>query len=267
MTTGTQSTQDYLAAHHIFTIREFEGALPAGSSPAAAKHRLDHAVGRGWAERVMRGVYVSRFGLFATRNPDSLVLASKLGPDAVISHASALVALGLSHNVLRRVTFSSTAQPVRRTYRGYEYVRLKLSGDLAHEPALTRHTLAQSLDGVSVRITSRERTLVECLADPQWGGGLEMLLRSVGAVPSWRLDDILDYLDLLGSPTVVARTAWVLTLSPSRWRLDNGFLQALRDRIGVGPYYLGDRESSTRFVAQWRLYVPDDVEAEEWLSE
>ncbi len=94
-----------------------------------------------------------------------------------------------------------------------------------------------------------------------------MLLRSVGAVPSWRLDDILDYLDLLGSPTVVARTAWVLTLSPSRWRLDNGFLQALRDRIGVGPYYLGDRESSTRFVAQWRLYVPDDVEAEEWLSE
>ncbi len=84
MTTGTQSTQDYLAAHHIFTIREFEGALPAGSSPAAAKHRLDHAVGRGWAERVMRGVYVSRFGLFATRNPDSLVLASKLGPDAVI---------------------------------------------------------------------------------------------------------------------------------------------------------------------------------------
>lgn len=267
MAPGTQSTQDYLAAHHVFTIREFETALPAGSSSTAAKHRLDYAVGRGWADRVMRGVYVSRAGLFATRNPDSLALASKLGPEVVISHASALVALGLSHNVLRRVTFSSTAQPLFRTYAGYEYVRLKLRAELASEPALSRHTLPRHMDGESVRVTSRERTLVDCLADPQWGGGLEMLFRSVGAVPSWRLDDMLDYLDLLGSPTVVARTAWALTVSPSHWQMESEFLQALRDRIGIGPYYLGDRERASRFVAPWRLYVPADLEAEEWLGE
>ncbi len=266
MTTGMQSTQDYLAGHHVFTIREFGNALPVGSSPAAAKHRLDHAVERGWAERVMRGVYVSRFGLFATRNPDSLVLASKLGSDVVISHASALVALGLSHNVLRRVTFSSAARPFRRTYGAYEYVRLKMPQGMAKESVLSRHTLARHIDGEPVRVTTRERTLVDCLADPRWGGGLEMLLRSVGAVPSWRLDDVLDYLDLLGSPTVVARTAWVLSLGSSQWRLEDDALQALRDRIGTGPYYLGDRERAARFVAHWRLYVPADVEVEEWLN-
>lgn len=265
-TLDSMQTKDYLAAHHVFTVGEFARALPVGSSPAAAKHRLDYAVEQGWVDRVMRGVYVSRIGLFAGRMPDALVLASKLGPDAVVSHASALVALGLSHNVLRRVTFGSTATPMRRSYGGYEFVRLSLARELAQDPVRERFAVTRVLDGVPVSVTSRERTLVDCLAQPKWSGGLEMLLRSVGGVPSWRLDDVLAYLDLLGSPTVVARTMWVLTLDPERWSLDEEFVQAARARIGVGPYHLGNPDTPARFVAPWRLYVPADVEAEEWLN-
>ena len=260
------STLDYLAAHHVFTIGEFEGALPGGSSAAAAKHRLDHAVARGWADRAMRGVYVSRVGTFAKKQPDAFVLASRLGHDAVVSHTSALVALGLSHNVLRRVTFSGTSNPTRRTFGGYEYVRLRMPRALAEEPLLGRHTVMQRTDDGPVRVTARERTLVDCLAQPRWSGGLESLMRSVGGVPSWRLDDVLDYLDFLGSPTVVARTAWVLTADPDRWHLEDGVEDALRERLGPGPYHLGDRERPTRFVSRWRLYVPADVEPEEWLN-
>jgi predicted transcriptional regulator of viral defense system len=266
MPSETTSTHDYLAAHHVFTIGEFESALAAGSSSAAAKHRLDHAEGRGWVERVMRGVYVSRVGMFAKRQPDAFVLASKLGRDAVISHASALVALGLSHNVLRRVTFSSTSKPTRRTFGDYEFVRLQMPRALAEQPALDRHTVTQRTDDGAVRVTARERTLVDCLAQPAWSGGLESLLRSVGGVPSWRVDDLLDYLDLVGSPSVVARTAWVLTADPDRRHLEGGAAESLRERMGLGPYYLGDRGRAMRFVSRWRLYVPADAEPAEWLN-
>lgn len=260
------STLDYLAAHHVFTIGEFESALPVGSSAASAKHRLDHAADRGWVDRVMRGVYVSRVGVFAGKQPDGLVIASKLGRDAVISHASALVALGLSHNVLRRVTFSATSNPMRRAFDGYEFVRLQMSQSLAEEPLLGRHTVMQRTEDGPVRVTARERTLVDCLAQPQWNGGLESLLRSVGGVPSWRFDDLLDYLDVIGSPSVAARTAWVLTADAGHWQLEDGAEDALRERLGAGPYYLGERDRPQRFVSRWRLYVPADVEPQEWLN-
>lgn len=260
------NTKDYLAAHHVFTTGEFAAALPAGSSPASAKHRLDNAFARGWVDRVTRGVFVSRVGVFADRSPDAFLLASKLGRDAAVSHASALVALGLSHNVMRRVTFSSTSVPSRWTYGASEFVRLAMPRELAEEPLLGRLTLTQHVDRQPVRVTGRERTLVDCLAQPKWSGGLEALLSSVGGVPAWRTDDLLAYLDFVGAPTVVARTAWVLTLDPSRWHPDEGFEQALRDRLGSGPYYLGDRGRPMRFVSRWRLYVPTEAEPEEWLN-
>lgn len=58
-----------------------------------------------------------------------------------------------------------------------------------------------------------------------------MLLRSVGTVPSWCLDDVLDYLDLLDSPTVVALTAWVLSLV---WVLRAGVCAHSGDRGALG---------------------------------
>jgi predicted transcriptional regulator of viral defense system len=262
----TTSTQDYLAAHHVFTIGEFETALAPGSSSAAAKHRLDYAEGRGWLERVTRGVYVSRVGVFAKRQPDAFVLASKLGRDAVISHASALAALGLSHNVLRRVTYSSTSNAARRTFGEYEFVRLRMPRALAEPPLLDRHTVMQRTEDGAVRVTTRERTLVDCLAQPEWSGGFDSLLRSVGGVPSWRFDDLLEYLDLVGSPSVVARTAWVLTADPDRWHLEDGVQDSLRERLEQGPYYLGSRGRPMRFVSRWRLYVPADAEPTEWLN-
>lgn len=265
-TSSTLSTKDYLASHAVFTGREFASALPPESSDNAAKHRLDNAVRRGWVERVTRGVYVSRVGLFAESMPDALLLASKLAPDATISHASALVAHGVSHNVLRRVTFLSTQVPARFSYRGYEFVRLPLPDRLNTPEVRDRFTTQQRVDGALVRLTTRERTLVDCLAQPKWSGGLEALLRSVGGVPSWRLDDLVAYLDVFASPTVTARTAWVLTAQPDLWHLSDDDKTPFRNRLGVGPYYLGDRKRDMRFVSEWRLYVPSDAEPQEWLN-
>lgn len=162
-----------------------------------------------------RGVYASRVGYLRQQPPDPLLLASKLTPDAVISHHSALEAHGVAHSVFRRHTF------------------------LAY-----------------VRVTSRERTLVDCLAQPKWSGGLEELLRSVGSFPSLNVEALLEYLDVLGSPSLVARTAWVLFSAPDLWRLTDEDRAEFRNRIVRGPFYLWSRRGDLRFVAEWRLYVP-----------
>lgn len=264
-TPAPPSTKDFLARTPAFTVEQFARALPADSPRGSAKQRLDNALRNGWVDRVTRGVYVSRVGVFADRLPDAFLLASKLGRDATISHASALAAHGLSHDVLRRVTFVSPSRAARFAYRGYTYVRLTLPPSLAAVDVRERFTtLLRAHDLVA--LTTRERTLVDCLAQPRWSGGLQHLFRSVGGVPAWDAVELLAYLDVLASPTVVARTAWALTADPDHWRLGDEVRAEFSRRLELGPYYLGDRQRPMRFVSEWRLYVPADADPDGWLN-
>lgn len=124
-------------------------------------------------------------------------------------------------------------------------------------------TLVRAGEGL-VPVTTKERTLVDCLRDLTLGGGLEELVRSAGGFTSVSLRALADYLALLGSPTLVARTGWLLDLFAEPWSLDADKVEALRGSLGKGTYQLVRHSQKQRFVARWRLYVPDDMPFEAW---
>ncbi len=259
------STREFLEKHAVFTTAEFRAALPPQTASSTVLNRLQQAYQRGYVERIKQRVYASRIGQFSDALPDPLLIASRLAPEYVIAYHSALEAHGAAHAPFRRVTLVSARTPSTVEYRGYEFVILRPPKSLLHGAAWKSLTVQLRRGNEFVTVTSRERTFVDCLNSLKWAGGIEEVLRSVGSFPSLNVESVIAYLDLLGSASTTARVGWVLSADPDLWRVTPTELDALRSRLGKGPYFLDDRSRSTKLVREWHMYVPEHLDPAEEL--
>ena len=255
------SVQAYLEEHHVFSLEEFRGELGEGRTPY---NLLVRATKKGLADRIMRGVYVSRVGRFSQEDPDPYLVAAAVSPDAVMVYHSAMELHGLAHSPSRRVQFSTTKATAPFTYHDFEFRR--------YAPPKVRETvqwttLVRRPEGV-VRVTTRERTLVDCLNRTDLAGGLEEVLRSLAGVPYVDASNVLAYLKELASPTAVARTGWFLEQRAREWYVTEEALEGMRAMLGKGPYYLSRSNQAGTWMPQWRLYLPANAaELERWVYE
>ncbi|MEI7813815.1 MAG: hypothetical protein WCJ13_03380, partial [Coriobacteriia bacterium] len=153
------SVQSYLEQHHVFSLEEFRGELGEGRT---SYNLLTRAVKKGHADRVMRGVYVSRTGQFSEVEPDPYLVAAAVSHDVVMVYHAALELHGLAHSPSRRVQFTSARLATRFAYRDFEYERYQRPKPSASGDAAQSTTLVARPQGV-VRVTIRERTLVDCI--------------------------------------------------------------------------------------------------------
>lgn len=255
--------QSYLEEHHVFSLEEFRGELGEGRTPY---NLLVRATKKGLADRVMRGVYVSRAGRFAQTDPDPYLVAARVSADVVMVYHSALELHGLAHSPTRRVQFFSSVQTAPFTYRGFEFRRFQTQ-QISAPDSVQSTTLVRRPDGV-VRVTTRERTLVDCLNRSDLSGGLEEVFRSLSGLPYVDASNVLAYLKSLSSPTAVARTGWLLEQRASEWYVSDEALEEMRSMLGKGPYYLSRDNEAGRWVPEWRLYLPRDADdLERWAHE
>jgi predicted transcriptional regulator of viral defense system len=255
--------QSYLEEHHVFSLDEFRGEFGEGRTPY---NLLVRATKKGTVDRATRGVYVSRAGRFALDDPDPFLVAAKVSVDVVMVYHSALELHGLAHAPTRRVQFSSSTSITPFNYRDFEFRRYRPPA-LTEMDAVQSTTLMRRPEGV-VRVTTRERTLVDCLSRMDLSGGLEEVARSLAGLPYVDASNVLAYLRELCSPTVVARTGWLLEQRASEWYVSEDALEKMRSMLGKGPYYLTQNNEAGRWVPSWRLYLPENADdLERWVHE
>ncbi|NLE73123.1 MAG: hypothetical protein GX604_00595 [Actinobacteria bacterium] len=259
------TTREFLEQYAVFTTAEFRAALAADVPSSTVLNRLHQALKRGYTERIRQGVYASRVGTFARSVPDPLIVASRLATDYVIAYHTALEAHGIAHAPFRRVTIVSTRTPFSLEYRGYEFVARRPRKSLLANDAWKTLVVPLRRGDELVNVTSRERTLVDCLANLKWAGGIEEVLRSVGSFPSLNVENLIAYVDLLNSPSIAAKVGWVLSADPQLWRLTTEDLDALRSLLGKGPYFLDTRAQPLLLVNDWSLYIPAGLDPVEEL--
>lgn len=154
---------DFFARNPVFRLEEFvEAHVAAGRSAATSASLLRYHVAQGKLVNLRRGLYAA-----APDAPDPWLLASKLAPDAVIAYDGALsfhgyTGLGYGMTVLSR-------ERVNRFVYGevvYRGVRWPIQEDGAG-------IIEAERSGKTVRVTCRERTLVDVLDCLELGPGPE----------------------------------------------------------------------------------------------
>ncbi len=257
------TVRSYLETTHVFSLKEFKATFGENKSSYML---LARAVKAGQADRPARGVYVSRMGPFKDTEPDPFLIAAALADDVVLAYHSALEAHGFAHSPWRHVQFVSSHNMKPFTYEGFSYKRYP-PPRLQEEKNSARFTTLLSRGQSPVRVTTRERTLVDVLGRSDLGGGLEEVLRSLASMPFVDTWGALEYLQERSKRTLVARTGWVLEQRMQEWYVDPDALLQMKDMLGKGPYFFTSTNERGVWVPGWRLYLPGDAQRlSEWLS-
>lgn len=264
---GSRLLSHFAAANKtVFSITEAKAGL-TDKSDAAVAQLLSRLVKTGWLIRLKRGRYL--IVPLEAESPDawsedSFIIAAESTPpnpysaagaaasgEYAISHWSALNYYGYSSQVPRSI-FVST--PHRRTSTTREIL------DVPHRmvfvsPEKFFGITTIRLDNKLVRITDKEKTIVDCLDRPRLCGGIveaaEALSQAVKE--GIDLDRLSSYADRLGNRTVLKRLGF---LAETLELPVGAHLEAWRGRIS-GGYSLLDptRPKRGRYDGRWRLVL------------
>jgi predicted transcriptional regulator of viral defense system len=251
--------RSFLETHEVFTSDDFTRVF--GDSQTD-RNLLSRAVRKGRVEQVRRGLDVSRAGRFAYARCEPFDIASAWVGDAVFGYLSALQLHGVLHNVVFRTQFFTGCRLASFRDDGRDYLPYwREAGTFESEPLLMR-------SGRTYQVTTREQTLIDCLAKPGRAGGTENVLRSLAGLAYLDVDKVVTLVADVPR-TVRARIGWVLQLRQGAWNVTDAQLDSLRTCLGAGPYYFDmiAGPGSGHWVNDWNLYLPDPAqELAQWLN-
>ena len=258
---------DFFAAHPVFLRDQFVRFLERRGAPSVetANVHLKRYVASGRIGRVKRGVYfTARPGETVERTSlDFLLVASRLAPDAVLAYHTALEAHGYAQSLFERLYFLTTSKAKSLEFRGRTFVPVVPSATLRRRKKSFAFCTELERGGLSCRVTSVERTLVDVLDRPDLSGGLEECWRSLAAIPMFDLDVVLQYVRLCGQATLAAKVGFFLEQHREAIGVREETLERFRKMRPRQPHYL-DRRLGGRMASSWNLVVPAPLLAGEW---
>lgn len=251
------TTKQFAEQWPFFTWDQFRSSV--GVKETTGYSRLKDAVKKGYIVRLGKGVYVSRVGPWMSKAPSPLLLPSFLAKDAVLCYHSALDVLGHAHSQFFTINYCSREKRRKGIFYGNYLIRqVNPRGAIVRKQKLNFGIVEKRIEGRTVRVTGRERTLVDCLDRLDLAGGAEEVFRSVGTYPFIKFDILLEYLLIQKKSSLYAKTGFLL----DSYRDLFSFAQEQEKKIlaGVtGSYaYLGPRRPGNRFISKWRLLVPPE---------
>ena len=257
----------FLSASPAFTRGEFAAAVGLPEDSAAIGRLLKRETDAGRLQRLNGGVLAAGPnselpGPFAV--PD-YVYASKLRPDGVLGYHTALELFGISYTVLyNTVHLISSGRPgiVALPFQRCRIVRPHRTLVAADKTDFL--TVRMERQGVSLKVTAFERTLVDVLHRADRAGGRDEVIECLNVAP-YLVDDfdcrkVADYVELLGISSVAGVVGWWLERWQTELNVSNLTLERLHDMLpGWKPYGLRARPGHSVLNRHWCVYLPPDA--------
>lgn len=260
--------QEFFSTHPVFMHEELVAFLAKDKarSPKTRAALLAYHQKQGHILRVRRGLYcvVPSGADPATCPVDAYLLAAKMTGDAVLAYHTALEFHGKAYSVFEEWQYltASAARPV--TFRSYRFRPVRFPKKLAAKDKQLFGVKEMDRAGITVRVTTLERTLVDLLDRPDLGGGWEEIWRSLETVEFFDLDVVVEYALLLDNATTAAKVGFFLEQHKDRLMVEESHVDRLRAHRPREPHYLTPGRRGGRLVSGWNLVVPVDVFEQSW---
>ncbi len=198
------------------------------------------------------GVEAHRF------EPDRYLVAAALRPDAVFSHHSALELLGAAHSDWSACTAYGRG-PRRRLSLPRSSVELLRPPAVLGDEWERLGVEQVSYLGHTLRVTGRERTLIEGFRHPRYVGGLPELVESAAGFTSLRFELLHDVLSAYAQKALWAAVGWFLERHARSFFVSDEQLALLQSHRPRSPQYLPRSLRGGVFQPRWNLVLPPEV--------
>jgi predicted transcriptional regulator of viral defense system len=110
-----------------------------------------------------------------------------------------------------------------------------------------------------VKVSSRERTFLDCIDRVDYAGGWEECLKSLESMSGIQYHTLAELLNVFGHDVLFRKTGFILQMlrdvSLYYRSVDDRLLESLKKKVGSSPIYL-EKGKSSLLNREWNLYVP-----------
>ncbi len=253
--------------HPVFTISEFTEYLGGEEkrSKSTRDNLLAYHVKNENLVRVKKGLYaVVPSGVTAADYPaDPYLLASRMAQDAVLAYHTALDFYSKSYSVFNKFLYLTKRSVKDVSFRNYQFTPVRPPKSLLDKRRSNFGVIKSERNGMEIKVTSLERTLVDLFDKPDLGGGWEEIWRSLESVEFYNINEVVEYALLLGKASTIAEVGYFLERNEERFFVNKNDLQTLKNEIPKQPHYM-DKKLKGSLVKQWNLIVPDKIHRKAW---
>ncbi len=255
------NTSEFFESHPIFSLAEATAALGAPRGASGTIERLKYHIDAGRLKIVERGLYavVPPNQKPETFQPDPLLAARAVRPDAVFCYHSALELLGVAHSVWKKNTvFTAHRRPPLRL-RGPQVLFLDQPAALRKAGDVELGTRRVERRGFLLRVTSPERTLVEGVRRPDLVGGLPELNTSASGFATLDLGLLEHVLEQYGERKLWAAVGWFLERHQKNFHVPGEHLRRFEAHRPRSPLYVPRRQRGGVLNARWNVILPAEL--------
>ena len=229
----------------LFTAEEFSQEI---GNPRSAATMLWRYRRQGYISQVRRGLYC--VNNIATKQPEAtkFQIASAITPTSYVAYHAAMEYHGLSHQVYLDVVAGSEQAFKAFDFDNHHYV--------PHLSAIQLF-IETPLADTHVRVTSVERTIVDCIDRSDLCGGWEELVNCLKAVQYINENQLLIVLQAYNKTALYKKVGFLL--EQLQLPVSPEFLTTCRKHAKDSVTYFTSDGSSDTFNADWRLYAPHDL--------
>lgn len=240
--------KNYIQSLHkqrVFTLKDV--TMMTGNV-STAKSLLSSYIRRGLVCRIRTDHYAITDIATGLCGVSKYEIATAISPSAYISHHGAMEYHGHGHQLFSRMMVCSDTGFRDFSFDGIDYVY--------HKSVTNVGVYSPSMDS-RVRVTDRERTVLDCIREIKYAGGLEELLHCLETIPYLEEKKLRDYLSVFDSAVLYKRTGFLLSLFNDNLELSTDFFDTCREYSKESVSKI--TPASTKYISEWKLYVPENI--------
>ncbi len=250
--------QAFFADRPVFTLAELAEARGETGGLGPARNQVKRHVASGRVKSVARGIYaVVPPGLDAERfQPDPFLVGAAARPEGIFAYHSALELLGAAHSVWHQLTLHCDRRRRPLVAGATRILFLATPAALAQKGLQRLGVREVRRQTRGVPTTGPERTLVECLRQPNHAGGLDEAVESVQGFPLLDFRLLARVLEAYDERALWAAVGWLTERERDAWSTPGEFLDMCRQRRPEQNQYVARGLRGGKLLSEWRLIVP-----------
>ena len=189
---------------------------------------------------------------------DKLLIASKIRQNYYLGFHTALEYYGCANSLLNEAYIC--VQPKNR-FNPFKYKRFTFKPVFVKD--VTSEIIEKPYYQTLIKVSSKERTFIECIARTKYAGGWEECIKSLEGLSGLNFEKLLDLILKQKSKSLKRRVGYILELlkktSPFYEHLNETLLSKIADQAEGPPQYLM-RGLKGPLNKKWNLYVSEEFE-------
>ncbi|MGB8217987.1 MAG: hypothetical protein WCE94_11870 [Candidatus Methanoperedens sp.] len=181
---------------------------------------------------------------------DKILIASKLTEPYFISHHTALEIHGAAQSYfnIAYISANKILKPFEFQNISYKFVTTEHMFGIEQLPR----------GNLKISVSDKERTVLDCIRNIEYAGGIEELAKSTSAFPNLDYKKMLKYLNLFGEKSLFHRTGFIFGSLKSELNVPNDFLDKIREKLSARPYYLLPNKKGL-YIKEWNIIAPENI--------